>query len=108
MVLVIGFEKRSRLYDDLLKRFSRLLKDIIKSPHTAENLIKWQVERIVIQEDEPTFLTLLVAICENEELLAKGHHDCILKDISWWRRFLSDWISFDGFHEKLLRNYSSA
>lgn len=100
--LVIGFAKKSSQYDELLKRFSRLLHETIVCPHTAENLTKWQAERIVIEEDEPTFLALLVAICENEELLARDHKDYMLKGIPDWRRWLSDFISFDGFHEQLL------
>ena len=99
--LVIGFSKRSQLYDALLKRFSQLLNEIILTPHTAENLAKWRATRISIEEDEPTFLTLLVAICENEELLAKGHYNYVLKEMGW-RRWLSHWISFDDFHEKLV------
>ncbi len=94
--LVVGFSRKSQQYDALLKRFSFLLKDMKLGQSTANNLAKWTAERILIEKDEPTFLTLLVAICDNEERLARGKND-VLEGIPCWRRWLSNLISFDGF-----------
>lgn len=103
--LVFGFFKRGHIHDDLLKRFSRLLHDITLMPHTLENLAKWCAERLLIEEEEPTFLALLVAICENEVFYAEGHYGEVLEGIGPCRRVLAHWISFDGYFERLLKAY---
>lgn len=104
--LVIGLSKKGQQYDDLKKRFSRLLNEIIIGDHTMENLVKWKSERISIEKDEPTFLTLLNTICHNEECIALGDKDSIVPNMGW-RFALRDWFSFDGFHQKITSQTAS-
>lgn len=102
--LVMGFSSKAQLHNELQKKFSALLNEMILEDLTEDTLKKWNAERVSIEKDEPTSLTLLVDICHNEVAIAMGHHNYVLANICEWRRKLSHFFSFDGYHQKLAHN----
>lgn len=99
--LVIGFAKKHDLYNDLQIRFTSLLSKIVQSSQTEENFKMLTVERLEIEKDEPTQMTILNVICHNEEVTAQGIKDGIYK-ISWLQKKLRNFFSFDSYKPKLL------
>lgn len=100
--LVFGFSKKSQLHDGLQRKFSALLRLILLNNPTDDLVRKWQAERIEIEQDEPTHLTLLTDVCHNEEAIALDRYDYVLAGIKGWRSYLINWFSFDNFHNYLV------
>ncbi|MEZ5691157.1 MAG: hypothetical protein R3D71_05795 [Rickettsiales bacterium] len=100
---VFSFSKKSRVHNDLRRRFSDLLKEMILSEGDEQLRRRWQAERLNIEADEPPSLTLLVDICHNEEVIARGHEEkYLLEGIDRWHWWLSDIFSFDRYHQYLV------
>lgn len=92
----VGFSKKVDLYDNLQRRFTSLLIDITVKSHTEDNLKKWEIERLLIEQDEPPVLKVLDLICHNEQAIAQGDNDNIYK-VSRLQSFLRHFWSFDNW-----------
>ena len=91
---IVDFSGKQKIYNDLQRKFSELLAKIIEAKKTAENLASWEAERIMIEIDEPTQLSLLNCICHNEQKESEGEK--IIYKFSKWRSMVSQFSSFDS------------
>lgn len=98
--LAIDFSGKSVLHDNLQRKFSDLLNKTIVCDDSNQKLKELEVDRILIEKDEPTALKALNILCHNEQCIAQGH-DKDLYDISFWRKLLRNFFSFDGWEPKL-------
>ena len=97
--LVIRFEEKIHLYDNLQQRFATLLCDIIDkngTDITQEIMNTLQKERIMIEKDEPITLKALDILCHNEEAVAQGQ-DGNVYHISRFMKLFSHFLSFDHY-----------
>lgn len=70
--LVFDYSRRSSIYDSLYRRFADLGVKVAGADHTDANYRLFDVERLVIEKEEPTKLSVLDVLCSNEELKARG------------------------------------
>ncbi|HEY2069982.1 MAG TPA: hypothetical protein VGG48_10545 [Rhizomicrobium sp.] len=71
--LVVDFSSRAMSYDTLYKRFADLGIKVASSERTLENYRRFLVEKLVIEKEEPTVLSVLNVICANEELKSRAY-----------------------------------
>lgn len=100
--LIGDLTKKGILHGELKQRFSALLKEICLSRKTAEDLQKLSVERILIESDEPTCMSLLDKHCHNEEAYSQGYDENYIYHLGW-RENLRNLVSFDGYMPKTLK-----
>lgn len=97
--LVFDLAKKATLHDDLKRRFALLLKDISLAVKNENELKRLEVERILIEADEPTPLRVLDMMCHNEEAFAQGYGDEHIYELGF-RGYLQHLWSFDSFKPK--------
>lgn len=93
--LVIGFGRQAWLHADIARRFITLQQDMLFSETTAENLKKFERERLDIEKDEPPVRQVLDLLCHNELLIAEDYERDQLYKIGFIRRLFSQVIDID-------------
>lgn len=92
--LAIGYSARARAYDELYRRWSNLLAEITREGSPDDDKIRdWLAERVHIQSDEPTPISVLNIVCHNEEAVAQGYEDDHVYRVWWWQRWAKQLLS---------------
>lgn len=69
--LVFDYSRRASVYDGLYRRFADLGVRVAGAVHSDANYRTFDVERLLIEKEEPTKLSVLDVLCANEELKAR-------------------------------------
>jgi hypothetical protein len=94
----INFSKKAELHESLKHRFSDLLIKIISKPNCSnEDLVNWEIERLLIEQDEPPSLKALIVICYNEECVGQGRNEYVRK-IPKFKVLLRHFWPFDDWN----------
>jgi len=73
MDITFGFPDLARLHDDLFRRFTDLATEMSKvADPTEEDTRRFRAERLMIEKNEPTTISVLEVQCANEECDARG------------------------------------
>ncbi|MDW7643406.1 MAG: hypothetical protein SCI25_00015 [Desulfuromonadales bacterium] len=89
--LVIRTDIKSRLHEELCRKFFELEKSILQTNITDDQILKrFEGERLDIEAKEPPGLRVLDSICHNELLTALGFDKSCLLEITWYQRLLSN------------------
>jgi hypothetical protein len=104
--LVIGFSNKARDYHDLVKDFSSLEREMTaaRDAKTQENLSKFIIRRLEIQDEEPPILRVLNNYCHNELCRATEKDRKYYMRIYWFQSWLKQWC--DAF-PSLMKSYGS-
>ncbi len=88
--LIVRSPEKTRLYDELSRKFISLEKEIILlTEPVPDRLTCIDANILDIEADEPPSLRILNVIFRNEALQAKGYdqeeHKTLYKEIGWWQ-----------------------
>lgn len=105
--LIIGSSKVARDHSDLARRFVVLEAEMAKAHQSPETLKGFEVKRLEIEGDEPPIMRMLDVLCHNELAKAQGSPDGDLYRVTWLKRRLAQFISFDTHGLKRLSEPAS-
>jgi len=91
--LVASPSQKARLHEDLGRRFMMLERELInreREDFTHEDLRRFTVQRLEIEQEEPPTLYVLDAICHNELLRAMGYGKEYFVQVNWYQRLLAN------------------
>ena len=93
--LVLQFDAKGRLHDDLCKGFTALAAKIVVLPATEQSLQQVKVRRLELEQKEPTERRLVDLQARNEELRSRGAKEDVMVPLSWWQRGFGFVFTFD-------------
>lgn len=73
--LVVGTARQSWVHADLAKQFIDLEQEIVGSPATERNLIKYTSKRLEIEKEEPPVKRVLDIIAHNDMIMSDDRYD---------------------------------
>lgn len=93
--VAIGFSERARHHDELYRRWSDLVAEMIRHGPPEEQVLRnWMAERTLIEKEKPTPLAALNVICHNEEAEVQGYGDDQLRHVRWPQRLFCHLFTF--------------
>lgn len=97
MDIIFKWPEKARDHDILYRRFHELLQGIIHELGKNENegytlssqrLAKFQNQKLMIEDDEPTSIDVLNVMCHNIQAQAEGHAESEMYRIKWYQRLM--------------------
>ena len=105
---LIDYQTNARRHDALYRAYSDLKAEMTRTETiTAQQVRIWKAQRIEIEKDEPTQLSVLNIMCHNEQAEADGYGPELRYKVSAYQAAFSQLLSLPPRHFQTIANLCS-